>query len=172
MKRLCVSLPNLDIARRVVSELHKKGVDASRLHLLAREGTELEDIKNTSIIDESDFLPAFERGIALGGTAGLLAGVASIVIPGSGIVAGGAAILLLTTVVGAGTAGYLTAIVGASVPNTRLHQFREALEEGEILLMFDVPRNEVDLAKEWVLQHHPDADILGVEPPASILPRE
>ena len=170
MKRLCVALPDIEVTRRVVTELHTQGVDKRRIHLLAREGIELEKIEDTTLIDETDFLPALERGLALGGTAGLLAGILSLVIPGGGMVLGGGAILLFTTVTGALTGGYLTAMVGADVPNTRLQQLRQGLEEGEILLMFDVPKKDVEKARDWVLRHHPEGDILGVEPPAEVIP--
>jgi len=170
MKRLCVSLPDLKITRRVVSELHNQGIDSSRIHLLAKEGIKLEEVKDTSLIDESDFMPALQRGLAMGGSIGLIAGILILVLPGSGIILGGPAILLGSMFAGALTSGYLTAIVGADLPNTRLHQFREALEEGEILLMFDVPKDEIEQAKDWIRRHHPEADILDVEPPPPILP--
>lgn len=170
MKRLCVSLPDLQITRGVVSELHNQGIDASRIHLLAKEGIELDAVSDTSLIDDSDFMPALERGLAMGGSIGLVAGILVLVLPGSGIILGGSAILLGSIFAGALTSGYLTAIVGADLPNTRLHQFRQALEEGEILLMFDVPKDEIEQTKGWVRRHHPEADILGVEPPPPILP--
>lgn len=169
MKRLCVTLPNLDTARSIVNELHEVGMSSKHIHLLAREGTELDEVRNTTDIDESDFIPALERGLTMGGTTGLLAGLVALSIPGS-VVVGGGALLVFTTLLGAGTAGYLTAIVGSDVPNTRLHKFREALEEGEIMLLFDVPKDKVEESKQWVLRHHPEAEILGVEPNMPMLP--
>jgi len=170
MKRLCVSLPDLETTRRVVSELHNQGIDASCIHLLAREGVNVEEVKDTSLIDESDFVPALERGLAMGGSIGLLAGILILTLPGSGIILGGRAILLGTMLAGALTSGYLTAIVGADLPNTRLHALRQALEEGEILLMFDIPKENIEQAKDWVRRHHPEANILDVEPPPPISP--
>jgi len=170
MKRLCVSLPDLEVTRRVVSELHAQGIGPDRIHLLAREGVELDSIPDTTLIDASDFKPALQRGLAFGGSTGLLAGIVAIVLPGSGVILGGGAILLATTLIGALTGGYLTAMVGADIPNSRLHRFREALEEGEILLMFDVPKDGLNQARDWISRHHPEADILEVEPPAPILP--
>ena len=44
------------------------------------------------------------------------------------------------------------------------------MSDGEILLMFDVPKKDVEKARDWVLRHHPEGDILGVEPPAEVIP--
>jgi hypothetical protein len=40
-----------------------------------------------------------------------------------------------------------------------LNAFQKAIERGEILLMVDVPRGEVDKTKELILTHHPEAKI-------------
>jgi hypothetical protein len=43
--------------------------------------------------------------------------------------------------------------------NHELNAFQRAIEQGEILLMVDVPRGEVDMTKELILSHHPEAKI-------------
>jgi hypothetical protein len=49
-----------------------------------------------------------------------------------------------------------------NLPNTHLGEFQDALAHGEILLMIDVPENEVARVEEQVHDRHPEAALGGV----------
>ena len=76
MRRLYFLLPDLATARTVVDELLLARIEERHIHVIAKEGCTLEDLPEASLLQKSDFVPAVERGIALGGATGALAGLA------------------------------------------------------------------------------------------------
>jgi len=75
MKRLCLLSPDVEHARGVVRDLKEAGFAEKHIYAIAKSGTMLEGLPDAGP-EADDFLPAFERGIALGGATGLLAGAA------------------------------------------------------------------------------------------------
>ena len=79
-----------------------------------------------------------------------------------GIVNGTSAWLLLP--LGMMLASFLAGLRFTRLPNVHLDEFRDALSHGEILLMVDVPKKEVDEIRDIILEHHPEALIKVSEP--------
>jgi hypothetical protein len=59
---------------------------------------------------------------------------------------------------------------GISVPNTELEKFRDALEQGELLIMVDIDSGRTDEIEQLVRRHYPAADIGGTEPTKRAFP--
>ena len=74
-KRLCVLLPDLKTAHRLVDALRRRGIADSDIYVVANEGTELGDLPAAGAIETSDFYPQLKRGLAMGGTIGLIGGL-------------------------------------------------------------------------------------------------
>jgi hypothetical protein len=55
-------------------------------------------------------------------------------------------------------------MIGISARSSRLKAFEAALEAGELLMIVDVPKNDVARVRELVEAHHPEVDIGGTEP--------
>ncbi len=89
MRRLYFVAPNVKTAQRVVHNLLLARVEERHIHVLAKEGVPLQDLPEASLAQKSDLAPAIERGLAYGGAAGVLAGVAAITLPPAGLVLGG-----------------------------------------------------------------------------------
>jgi hypothetical protein len=166
-RRLYFLLPDLDTARKVVDELLLARIEERHMHVLAREGTELKDLPEATLFQKSDFVHAVERGIALGGGTGAVAGLAAIAIPG--MVLGGGAILGIA-LAGAGMGAWLAGMIGMDVPNSRLDEFESAINAGSILMMVDVRKEQVEEVSQSVKQHHPEADMHGTEPTIPAFP--
>lgn len=166
MKRLCFLLPNIDCAHELVSELKLSGVAEDSIHLLANENTPLEELPDAGY-DRTDFYPALERGLAAGAAIGLVAGLIAMRLAG-GILGGGAVLLIMME--SSLISGWLAAIGGSAFPSSRLKKYEAAIEEGEVLMMIDVNKNEVDQTIELVKKHHPEVVLDGFEPPAPIIP--
>jgi hypothetical protein len=163
MRRLYFLVPSLDSAKKIVDELLLARVEERHIHVIAKEGTPLENLPEASFLQKTDFVPALERGLAVGGATGVLAGLVAITFPPAGLVLGGGA-LLSVALAGAGFGAWLSSMIGASVPNSRLKQFEDAIEQGEILFMVDVPKARVEEIDDMVKRHHPEAEIEGTEP--------
>lgn len=168
MKRLCFLSPDVEHTRRVVELLKSGGIPERHIYVVAKSGVDMEDLPDEGP-ESNDFLSAYERGVAVGGLGGLLAGLFALFFPVSGLVIGGGTVLLFA-LYGAGMGGLLTGLAGASFPSSRLKQFEEAIEAGKLLVMVDVPKKEADRFESLVRSVDPETDVMGVEPPFSIVP--
>lgn len=163
MRRLYFTLPNLHTANLVVDELLLKRIPEQQIHLVAKDGIELGDLPEANLLQKSDFIPAMERGLAVGGITGAIAGITAVTFPPAGLVLGGGAILG-TCLAGAGFGAWVSGMIGLDVPNTQIQKFEDAIEEGEILIMVDVPKQRVEDIEKLVQLHHPNAHMGGTEP--------
>lgn len=162
MRRIYFLVPTIEITKKIVDELLLARVEERHIHVLAKRGTPLEDLPEATFLQKTDFLPALEQGMALGGATGLLAGLVAISLP-TGLVLGGGALFAIT-LAGAGVGGLMSSMVGSSIGNRRIEQFQEAMERGEFLLMVDVPRDRVEEIETIIKKHHPEAECEGTDP--------
>ena len=169
MRRIYFLLPDVDIARKVVDELLIARIDERHIHVIAKDGTPMEDLPEALLSQKSDVVPALERGIAIGGVTGILAGVIAVTFPPIGLALGGGAILA-TGLAGSSFGAIMSTMIGVCVPSSHLKQFENAVNKGEILMLVDVPKARVDEIEAMVKNHHPDADIEGTEPTIPAFP--
>lgn len=162
MKRMYFLLPDVATARQIVDELLLAHVPYERIHVLARPDTPMEALPEAGLAQRSDLVPALERGLAVGGSVGLLAGLAAIAFPLGPLAAGGA--VLFGALSGAGFGAWVSAMVGVSLPNSRLERFEQAIADGQLLMMVDVPMARTDEFEALIRRHHPEAGIEGTEP--------
>jgi hypothetical protein len=167
MRRLYFLLPDLDVAHAVVDELLLARVEERHIHIIAKEGTPLGDLPEAGFTQKSDFIPAMERGVAMGGATGVVAGLAALALPG--VVIGGGAVLALG-MAGAGVGAWAGSMIGSSVENSKTRKFHDAVEAGELLVLVDVPKDRVNSIKDLIKKHHPDVDFGGTEPTIPAFP--
>ncbi|MEZ5540620.1 MAG: DUF1269 domain-containing protein [Pseudomonadota bacterium] len=165
MRRLYFLLPNIDSAKQIVDELLLARVEERHIHIAAADHHALTaaHLPEAGLLQESDFIPAVERGLAIGGATGILAGIAAVAIPGIGLALGGGAILGIG-LAGAGAGAWVSSMIGISAPSSRLKEFETAIKNGELLMMLDVPKARVEEITDLVRSHHPEAHIEGTEP--------
>ena len=169
MRRIYFLLPDVEVARKVVDELLLARIAEDHIHVIAKEGTAMADLPEATLAQKSDVIPALERGVAVGGATGIIAGVVAVTFPHAGLVLGGGALLGIA-LAGTGFGALMSTMIGVSTPNTRHTQFEEAISKGEILMLVDVPKERVEDIEEMVKQHHPEADIEGTEPTIPAFP--
>ncbi len=163
MRRIYFLAPDIAITKKIVDELLLARIEEKNIHVLAKRGTPLENLPEANLLQKSDFIPAVEQGLALGGTTGMLAGLVAVALPpASTVIAGG--VILATTLASAGVGAWLGGMVGMNVGNRRTQQFEDAIEAGELLVLADVPHERVDEIEEMVKQHLPQVEIEGTEP--------
>jgi len=163
LKRLYFLLPDVDTARKIIDELLLVHIPYEHIHVLAGPDTPLEELPEAGIAQKTDLVPALERGLAVGGSMGALAGLIALAFPPAGPIAAGGAILF-GALGGASFGAWVSSMVGVSLPNSRLARFEEALGKGMLLMMVDVPKDRVEEFEDVVREHHPEADIEGTEP--------
>jgi len=163
MRRIYFLSPDIETTKRIVDDLLLARIEERHIHVVAKRGTELEDLPEVNLLQKSDFVPAVERGLALGGSAGALAGLVAIALPpASTVLAGG--VLLGSALAGAGVGAWAGSLIGVSTPSSRIKQFEEAIEAGHLLVLADVPKNRVAEIEARIKKHLPEVDIEGTEP--------
>jgi hypothetical protein len=169
VRRLYFLVPDIDSARKINDELLLARVEERHVHVVAKEGTPMEDLPEARLAQRSDLIPSLERGAAIGGATGILAGIIAVTFPPAGLVLGGGAVLA-TSLTGAGVGALMSSMIGVDVPNSRIEKFRSAIEAGELLMMVDVPKDRVEEIDDLVKKHHPEAEIEGAEPTMPAFP--
>jgi hypothetical protein len=168
MRRIYFLIPNIEVSKKIVDELLLARIDERHIHVLAKRGTPMENLPEATYLQKSDFIPALEQGLALGGLTGILAGLVAMAVPGALVLGGGA--LLATSLVGAGAGAWISSMIGSSIGSRRIQQFEEAIERGEFLFMIDVPKKRVEEIEALIKAHHPDAECGGTEPAIPAFP--
>ncbi|MHB1950690.1 MAG: DUF1269 domain-containing protein [Acidiferrobacteraceae bacterium] len=167
MKRLYFIAPDVEQAHRAVNELLVERIPEKDIHVIAREGIPLGDLPEASMMQRSDLTSAIEKGVALGGAAGVLAGLVAISLP-TGLVLAGGATVLATTVAGASVGVFGAALKGLDVPNTRLREFEDDIKRGQILIIVDVPADKVETTRVAMAAEHLQVKDKGRDP---VMPR-
>ncbi|HTR11277.1 MAG TPA: DUF1269 domain-containing protein [Paraburkholderia sp.] len=169
MRRLYFILPDVATAETIVDELLLRHIEWRHIHVVANDNIPLGALPEAKIAQSSDLLPALERASAAGAITGALAGLAAVAFPPAGLTIAGGAVVALT-LAGAGFGAWLGALIGVSVPNSRLDRFRTAIRKGDLLMMIDLPHERVDEIEQLVQLHHPGVDIEGTDPTIPVFP--
>ncbi len=164
MKRIYFLVPNLKTTHLVVAELRSKGIEDRYIHVLAKRDTPLEDLPEATLIEKTDFIPAVERGAALGATTGLLAGLIALRAAGFAI-AGGSILGILFF--GASIGSIASGLIGLRIGNSKLKKYEQAIENGELLVIIDIPKERIGEISKAIVKHHPTVEFEGME---SMLP--
>lgn len=160
MKRLCFLSPDVDHAQKVVQDLRDDGVEERHIYVIAGPDTPLMNLPDSGT-DDNDFIPAFERGVSMGGAAGLLFGLGALAFPPAGFVIGGGGVLLIG-MMSASLGGLLSGMAGAAYPSTRLSAFEQEIRSGKILVMVDIPKNRTTHFNVLIQRLDPEVEIEGL----------
>ena len=168
MRRIYFLAPNIEVSKKIVDELLLARIEERHIHVLAKRGTPMENLPEASYLQKSDFIPALEQGLALGGLSGIVAGLVAVALPGGPVLAGGA--VLWTALAGSGVGALMSSMAGSSIGSRRIKQFDEAIEKGEFLFMVDVPRDRLEEIQALIKKHQPDVECGGTEPAVPAFP--
>ncbi|MBU2571648.1 MAG: general stress protein [Gammaproteobacteria bacterium] len=161
MRRIYFLSPDIGTTHKIVDELRLEGIEDRHIHILAKRDTPLDDLPEASEFQKTDFVPAMERGAALGGATGLLAGLVGLRFAGFAIAGGPVLGVLLY---GATIGTIMSGLAGLEVGNSRVKQYSEAIENGAFLVMIDIPSERIDTISQLIVKHHPSAQFEGIEP--------
>ena len=97
-----------------------------------------------------------------GGSAGALAGLGTYLYFDASTAQSG--LIALFALLGAVFGLFISGLVGAGMPNSRLRSFADTLAHGHVLVMIDVHLQEIDRVKALIKKHHPEAEDHGIDP--------
>lgn len=161
-RRIYFLVPNVESTKAIVDELLLARIEERHIHIVARQDTPLAELPEAGVAQSTDLIPAMEKGVLAGGATGLLAGVLAVTFPPAGLVLGGGAVLGLTAL-SAGFGAWMAGMVGIGLPNSQLEKFKTQIEAGQLLMIIDVPRIQVDDIEALVKLHHAEAELKGIE---------
>lgn len=162
-RRLYFIMPDLASARKAMDDLLLARIEERHIHFLARRGTPMDGLHEANHLQKSDLVHGAQVGLALGALLGFVLGVIVVktlftddrlqivIVLGSGLV-------------GALFGAWVASMVGSAVPNSRLKQFSQAIDEGKLLLMVDVPEHRLEEVRQRLNATHPEAEDRGIDP--------
>lgn len=163
-RRVYWLLPDLQSARRAMDDLLLSRIDERHIHFVAREGADMSGLHAANLLQTTDVIRSAESGLCIGGAAGAVLGaVVAWVFPIVGDTPQWGMVGVLA-IVGAAFGAWSASMIGVSVPSQRLKRFDAAIEQGQFLLMCDVPRGRVQEVEDRLQALHPEAHLEGVEP--------
>ncbi|MFL6712589.1 MAG: DUF1269 domain-containing protein [Sulfurifustis sp.] len=154
-KRLYFILPNTTRAKEVVNRLLLARIEERHIHVVAKEGTPLEDLPEATVLQKSDAIRGAGLGLSAGSVTGAIAGTFVLLFPPHGV-STGYGIVLAMSLLGAVMGIWVSGMIGSSAPSIRLRSFESDIERGKVLLIVDVLPHRVDEICEALRQHYPD----------------
>jgi hypothetical protein len=150
---------NVQAVKRIVEDLKEFGLTEEDLHVIAREDISLEPLPEPDLQHRSDVVDAAKRGAATGGAIGLIGSIIAVTVPAAGLTLGGGAILA-GTALGSALGTWFSTLVGVSVPNQDVEEYRDRIERGELMIIVDCePQQQAGLAA-MLSSRHPHSLLL------------
>lgn len=168
-RRLYFLLPNIQSAKVVHNELLLAKIEEKHQHVIARDGTVLDDLPEADLRQKTDIIHGLQLGLIIGGLTGMIlstiAVMMNMIVPGLEVWS-----VASLTVGGAFLGAFASTMVAVNVSNSRLARFKQEVDAGRILYMVDVPYKQIEAITKLVRGHHPEADIRGVDPQIPAFP--
>lgn len=159
-RRLYFLFPSREMTQDFVNCLLLKHVTIKQIHVMAKETSLLKNLPEASILQKTDIRHSLFVGCGIGALIGL----------GGGLIAHhvlemplGAPILAMILVFGF-LGGWAATMIGMSTPSIYLRPFLPELNEGQILVMVDIAKEQVQELNQLVIEQYPSAHPKGVEP--------
>ena len=168
-RRLYFVLPDLASAKQTMNDLLLARIEERHIHCLARRGTPLGDLHEANVLQKTDIVHGAELGLIIGATGGAALGVIMVFSPPEGMTLQ-LVTVLIASLIGALLGAWVSSLVASAVPNSKLLIFAKDIEEGNILMMVDVPARKVEQISQLVERRHPEAAPGGLEPTIPAFP--
>lgn len=169
-RRIYWLIPDVESARRAVDELLLARVPVQHIHCAGREDVNLSGLHPANVLQTTDVIYAAEAGLLIGGTLGIAAGLLVAMYYPLGIDSLQWGIVAVLGGLGALFGAWSSSMIGVSVPSHRLKRFEAAVEQGQILLMVDVPSLQVKEIEALLQASHPEARFEGEDPDTPVFP--
>lgn len=169
-RKLYFMSPDIPSARLLLDELLLARVEERHMRFWARDNTLPSDMPGATFLQKTDLMHGAEVGAVIGGAIGLLAGILLILLfPVQGA-ALRTVVILAAAAVGVLFGGWASGMVAAAIPNSRLKEFQEGIEEGQVLLILDLPHGKVEQIQQLLSQRHPEVRFGGQDPHTPVFP--
>jgi hypothetical protein len=128
--------PDVAAATSIIDDLKDFGISEEDLHVIANDSVSLEPLPEPDLTHRSNVVDAAKRGAATGGAIGLVGSIVAISVPAAGLTLGGGAILGATAL-GTALGTWFSTLIGVSVPNQDVEDYRGRIDRGELMIIVD-----------------------------------
>jgi hypothetical protein len=168
-RRMYYVMPDLASARRIMDDLLLARVEERHIHFLAKPGTPMEGLHECNVLQKTDLVHGAQTGLIVGALLGCIGGwllVTFVLTEAHWQIA----TVIGTSILGGVLGMWVSSMVGSAIPNSRLKQFNDLIDQGCILCMIDVPEHQVERVKTLLGERHPEAQDRGLDPHIPVFP--
>ncbi len=163
MHNLYCLAPDMNSTKSVITELRELGISEDNIYVVAKdhEAVQMEKLHEAELDDTSDLYGSFKRGLMIGGALGMVGGVMLAVMAPPNFTAGFETFALVA-MLGAALGAWVSAMIGVSVIQPSVEKFEQAIDDGSLLIMADVPHSSEQSVRQSIKDHHPEVLVEGV----------
>ncbi len=160
MRRIYYLLDNIEETESISETLHNNGIADWQFHVLAKdeEGLYRHHLHRANIFQKRDVVHSGERGMLIGGALGLY--LALFILPWS-VSSSSLLAFIMVTLVAMGV--LVGSVLGNSHENYKIARFHDDLEEGKLLVMLDVKKDQHSLVLSLMEHEYPDLTSAGAD---------
>ena len=144
---------DFETANKIIDDLKDFGIEENDLHVIANDDVVLQPLPEPDITHRSDVVDAAKRGAATGGAIGLLGSIVAVTVPPAGLTLGGGAILA-GTALGTALGTWFSTLVGVSVSNQDVEEYRDRIERGELMIIVDCEPEQQPMLSAMLESRH------------------
>lgn len=162
MHNLYCLAPDMNSTKSVITELRELGISEENIFVVAKDhqAVQVERLREAELGDVSDLYGSFKRYLMVGAGLGMLAGfILALVMPARLATGEGVA---LVSLLGASLGAWASVVVRMSAIQPSVEKFEQAIEEGSLLIMADVPHSSEQSVRRSIKQHHPEVLVEGL----------
>jgi len=158
VKRIYYLLDDIGDADSISTMLHKSGIADWQFHVLAKDedGLYKHHLHRANFLQKKDLVHSGQRGVLVGGVAGLY--LSLFIVPWSlSSTPLFASILIALVTVGVVSGG----ILGSFHENHKIARFHDDIEQGQLLIMLDIRKHQLELVTSLIKLHYPELKPVG-----------
>lgn len=169
LRRLYYTLPDVPTARAILDELLLARIEEKHISFWAKDGSLLPDMPEAGFLHKTDLLHGMEVGAVIGTFTGLAIGIVLTLFPFEGLPL--STMTILAAAIGGALFGaWVSGMVAAAIPNSRLKAYQDDIARGRVLLILDLPYQRVPEIEEIIAKRHPEIRFGGEEPHTPVFP--
>lgn len=163
MHNLYCLAPDMSSTKSVITELRELGISEDNIYVVAKdhEAVQMEHLHEAELDDTTDLYDSFKRGLMIGGGMGMLGGFLLAVMAPPSFTAGFETFILVA-LLGAALGAWVSAMIGVSVIQPNVEKFEQAIDDGSLLIMADVPHSTEQSVRQSIKEHHPEVLVEGL----------
>jgi hypothetical protein len=162
-RRLYFVLPDIKSAHTLMDELLLQRIDENHIHFHADQPQYLGNLPKVHAMERSDVVYSSMGGFLFGAISGLLGGILAYMVPWwFGEVS--LTVIPYCMVLGAIACAAWAAAVASAAPSFRIKSYKNAIEQGNILMIVSVPLRRLNEIRLSLVSKHPEASYRGVWP--------